>query len=254
MRNLDFDAQVEAWSRPPVDDVGYVSSEGLLTMSDDALLAMAARMRKARYGGWRNEGGLWRSYLGLDENGTDKVALDFGCGVGMESVELARAGFQVAVADIAIDNVRLATLMLRLHGFHPWSWYLVTGDPPYVAAHRAAYDMIVCSGVLHHIPWARQVMERFKTMLKPGGTVRLMVYSDLGWWHAVGTPPPEDVTADPGFETFVRAYDDVGDYADWYSESKLTEKFGDLFTVEDVAYIPPDDRYLLAVLRRRRLM
>ena len=59
---------VTAWSLPPVDDVGYLSSAEMLTWNDDHLHEVIERMRQTRYTGWRNHDGLWRRYMALDEN------------------------------------------------------------------------------------------------------------------------------------------------------------------------------------------
>ena len=61
-----FESQREAWSNPPVDDVGYISSESLMKLDDDELLEMIQTMETTRYSGWRNEGNMWREVLGLD--------------------------------------------------------------------------------------------------------------------------------------------------------------------------------------------
>ena len=78
-----------------------------------------------------------------------------------------------------------------------------------------------------------------------------MVYSDVGWWIATDTEPPDDVTTDPSFARFVRFFDSVGDYADWYNLDRLVDRFGDLFDVVRCQYLMPDHRYLGAVLRRK---
>lgn len=256
--------QVEAWSAPPVDDVGYIPSAELLTLSDEDLLDVARRMRAVRYhtGGYRNFGGLWRDLMGLDSL-AGKHILDFGCGTGMEACELAKRN-HVSIADISRANIDLAARMLVLHGFRPQWQILVTMEPPYIsvpppqlgviepysAIPPQDFDVFYCSGVLHHIPWARQIMERAHALLRPGGQARLMLYSDQGWRIATGTEPPADVTTDPSFERFVRHFDAVGEYADWYDQDRLEQRFGDLFTVERCEYMTPDRRFIGAVLRR----
>lgn len=246
----DFESQRVAWSAPPVDDIGYVPSTQLMGYPDDQLRATIDRMRETRYTGWRNHGGLWRDVFGLDST-TGKYVLDFGCGVGMEAAEYARApGNRVDLADISRDNLRLAARVVRMYSERVPIEYTVIGEPPYFEVARL-YDVFHCSGVLHHIPHARGIMERAWDVLRPGGEVRLMVYSDRGWRAYTGTEPPEDVTVHPAFHTFVRTFDAVGEYADWYDREKIERLFGDLFEVTRFEYLTPNDRYLGAVLRRR---
>lgn len=245
-----WNAHVAAWSQPPVDDVGYVSSAEMRGWSDRRLRTTIDQMRRARYQGWRNHGNRWRDVMGLDTL-TDRDVLDFGCGVGVEALELARAGNRVALADLSDDNGWLAARVLTLYDELPTDVLLVTDRPPYVDGEPATYDVFYANGVLHHCRWPRAIMRRAHELLRPGGEARLMLYSDVGWRVATGTEPPDDAEAHPAFDRFVRFFDAVGTYADWYDRDRLTDWFGDLFDVERCEYLTPDDRYLGAVLRRR---
>ena len=241
--------QAEAWSRPPVDDVGYVSSAELLQRSDSDLSAIVAQMTRTRYTGWRNHNGLWRDLMGLDElEGLD--VLDFGCGTGVESAQLA-ARNRVQLADIAPSNLALASRVLRLSGHEPAAVWDVTGTRPFLDAPDESIDVFFCSGVLHHIPWPAEIMGRAHQMLRPGGQVRLMLYSDNAWRWKPGGEPPEDVSAHPDGPAFARAWDQVGEYADWYDRDRIEARFGDLFEIERCEYMCPRSEYLGAVLRRR---
>jgi SAM-dependent methyltransferase len=208
-------------------------------------------MREVRYRGERNGGGRWRAVLGLDDHAG--VVLDFGCGNGIESLELALAGNKVSIADICEENLDLAERIFQLHGLQPMSRHLVLMDTPYLrdGSWPWGFDRVHMSGVLHHIPWARAVMERVHDLLVPHGDVRLLLYSDTGWRVATGTEPPDDVTRHPEAARFVRFFDDVGTYADWYSAARLEQRFGDLFALSRCEYLMPDNRFLGAVLRRR---
>ena len=42
------------------------------------------------------------------------------------------------------------------------------------------YDVIICQGVLHHIPEYKKALEIIKTLLKPGGILLLGLYHPLG--------------------------------------------------------------------------
>lgn len=251
--------QRQAWSSPPVDDVGYIPSAELLTKPDSELRVLVERMRHTRYTGWRNHGGLWRDLMGLDQPGGRDV-LDFGCGVGVEALELALAGNRVSLADISADNLHLAARVLQLYGERiprqaGISIHLAWDEPPYIEAEPGSLDVFHCNGVLHHIPWARQIMERAHAILRTDGVVRLMLYSDKGWRQATGgsEPPDGDVRDHPQFEQFVRYFDLVGEYADWYNQARLEQRFGDLFTVERCEYLTPTGQYLAAVLRKKEV-
>lgn len=42
------------------------------------------------------------------------------------------------------------------------------------------YDVIICCGVLHHIPDYKQALDKLKSLLKPGGKLILAVYNPFG--------------------------------------------------------------------------
>jgi len=245
-----FEDQVRAWSNPPVDDVGYIASEHMLQWTDAQLIQVVNQMNFTRYSltSWRNWNNGWREGLRLDEM-RGLTVLDYGCGVGMESLEIASQGNYVIMADISAANLALATRIMSLFGQEHWTTMQIGPEFPFLP--NVYVDVIHCSGVLHHIPYADQVMRRFAGLLQPGGEVHLMLYSDRGWRHFIGTEPPEDVTTDPNFGNFVLTFDQVGSYADWYDEAKVARLAGDDFDLTEFRYITVDDRYCTAVLTKR---
>jgi len=245
-----FDSQRRAWSRPPVDDVGYISSSELLKLSNVGLRDMIANLERVRYRGWRNHDNLWREVLGLDDTRGLRV-LDYGCGVGVVALQYARNDNRVWLADIVLNNLRLARRVLEVHGYWPEGELVISGEPPFTAMNPGTVNVIHCVGVLHHIPEPRPVVDAMHRWLAPDGELRLMLYSDNGWRIMTGTEPPDDVTNHPEREKFVRGFDSVGDWADWYDEPKVTRLFGDLFVVDRFRYLTPDWRYIALVLRRK---
>lgn len=225
------------WASPPVDDVGYISSARLLELRDEDLMDLVVNFERARYGGWRNWNGNWRRVLKMDET-RGKMVLDWGCGVGIEALQYARAGNAVSPADIVPENVHLAQRVLNLFGFS-------------VLGYQPKYDVIHCAGVLHHVPNPLDVMDDFCHRLYADGEVRLMLYSDWAWRIATGEEPPEDAASHPLFETYVRRWDAVGSYADWYDEEKLERMFGQWFTLENFEYLTQDMAYCGAVMVKR---
>lgn len=241
--------QVAAWSHPPIDDDGYCSSVDLAALPDDVLRGFIDKMRRARYGGWRNAGGVWRTGLGLDEL-TDLDVLDYGCGFGLEAAELSRAN-RVTIADISPDNLVLALRVIRLCGGDPVGALLISEHYPFVAAPDASFDEIHCVGVLHHSREPIAVLRRFAELLRPGGQVRALLYGP-GMWRQVireDAEPPEDPSTHPRFAAYVRHCDLVGDYADWYSPERLAARAAGLLDVEAARYYD-GDRFLIATLRR----
>lgn len=242
-----------AWRMLPVDDVDYVSASYLLGLPDDELRGVVEKMRITRFTGWRNHRGLWRSVLGLDRT-SGATVLDYGCGVGVEALDLALSGNVVDVADVNPESTELAQRVVKLFstGFPPLR-FDISGEWPFVTADPGSYDVFHCSGVLHHSRTPVDVMRRAWELLRPGGHARLMLYSDVGWWNATETcPPPRDeLETHPRFGDFVRYFDQVGDYAEWYDLEKIVMMFGRWFTVDRFAYLTPWRNYLAVDLARR---
>lgn len=251
-----LEAQRDSWSQPPIDGVGYISSTEMLKKSDEELRQIVVKFEKERYGvdGWRNHQNKWREKLGLDDT-RGKVVLDFGCGTGIESLQLARAGNIVYAADIAPDNARLASRLAAAHGLSvrpvelslDFPYWLDEQVPPPV-------DVVHCIGSIHHIPHARLILRRAAGALAPDGEIRMMLYSDVGWKISTGEPVPpveEDVETNPAFRKFTGVFDYVGAYADWYSAEKLRHRFGEFLELVRFDYICSDDAFCVAVMKRR---
>ena len=246
-----FAERREQWSNPPVDDVGYLPSADLLKLPDERLMLIVAQAERARYGGWRNYQNRWRKTLCMNTT-HDKLVLDYGCGIGIEALQYARAGNDVVLADISRSNLRLAERVLRLHGFKASSFLIVESARVELASvFFGQFDVIHCAGVLHHIPEPEPVVKEMAAALTDDGELRLMVYSYEAWRIACGTEPPEYVEDDPGFERYWTRWDSVGGYADWYDAARLERRFGEWFELIDCQYLTEHGEYLGAVLRKR---
>jgi SAM-dependent methyltransferase len=247
----DFEAQRREWLRVPLDGVGYVSTSEMASWTDDDLRDTVQLLERTRYGtdGWRNHRNRWRECLGLDSTHGKRV-LDFGCGIGVESLQFAKSGNDAVVADINAASAATAKRVLSLWGY-PAEAVVITGAYPFVEC--APVDTFYCNGVLHHLPYAREVLLRAVELLRPGGDIRLMLYSDRLWVRSTGTLPAVDTPVEehPKFQDFHCALDAVGGYADWYNCKKIEHRFGGFLAVEHCEYITADDAFLVAVLRPR---
>lgn len=245
-----FAQRRKQWSSPPVDDVGYLASKDLLTWHDEALLELVVDMEHARYSGWRNWNGNWRRVLGLDKT-EDKDVLDYGCGVGVEALQYAKTGNRVSAADISTDNIALTERVLDLYGHPATSSYLILSKPPFIVS-PGLFDVIHCSGVLHHIPEPLPVVEHMHSWLRTRGELRLMLYSDEAWRIATKTEPPDGNVFDyVEFDQFWQHWDAVGGYADWYDREKLENRFGKWFEVKHCEPLTKEGAYIGAVLVKR---
>lgn len=242
----NFTEQQQEWSRPPVDDYGYVPADEMFQMPDAQLRHLILQAGRVRYSGWRNHRNLWRDRLGLDTTSGKRI-LDFGCGIGLEALQFAPRN-EVIVADIVPESVLLAERVARIFGYEVKTAQIAELAP---FMEIEPVDIFYCNGVLHHIPYAEEVL-RWAAGISH--EIRLMLYSDRGWAKYVGSPVPPstlDVRDHPDFEKFVRAFDQVGTYADWYSAEKLVHRFGSFLHLKTFDYITNDDRYCVAIMEPR---
>jgi SAM-dependent methyltransferase len=247
-----FAARRKAWSSPPVDDIGYLPAADLLDMDDDQFIKVIDQAVTNRYSGWRNHRDNWTRILTRWDTTEGQRILDYGCGIGLEALILAKRN-DVFLADISEGNLFVAQRALTLKGHEPAGSFLIADKPPFMQPAPQNLDVILCLGVLHHIPKPEPVVHAMHGWIREGGELRLMVYSDEAWRLSTGRPPPlrGKVEDDPDFELFWQTWDAVGGYADWYSRFKLEDWFGEWFTVTQCEPLTVGGEYLGAVLVKK---
>lgn len=102
-----------------------------------------------------------------------KSVLDFGCGSGVISCELARRGYNITGVDAApgmVQSARDNASKLGISGIE----FRVT-DPVGSELPDAYYDAVICSSVLEYVAEERQLVENLIRTIKPGGTLLISV-------------------------------------------------------------------------------
>jgi 2-polyprenyl-6-hydroxyphenyl methylase / 3-demethylubiquinone-9 3-methyltransferase len=93
--------------------------------------------------------------------------LDVGCGGGILSEALAKAGAQVTGIDLSNDSIEAAKHHARQQGLNI--------DYQYISAEELAqkqagsFDVVTCMEMLEHVPEPQKVMAACAQALKPGG-------------------------------------------------------------------------------------
>jgi ubiquinone/menaquinone biosynthesis C-methylase UbiE len=111
-----------------------------------------------------------------------KKVLEIGCGIGTDTINFARNGAEVTVVELSDESIKVARqradvfdLADRIHFHNGNAEELSTFLP--VEEH----DLVYSFGVIHHSPHPERILEEVRRYLKPGGTVKLMVYNQLSW-------------------------------------------------------------------------
>ncbi|UNK57609.1 bifunctional 2-polyprenyl-6-hydroxyphenol methylase/3-demethylubiquinol 3-O-methyltransferase UbiG [Pseudoxanthomonas daejeonensis] len=97
--------------------------------------------------------------------------LDVGCGGGLLSEALARAGAQVTALDLAPELVKVARLHTLESGVQVD--YQVKAVEVLAAERPGSFDAITCMEMLEHVPDPASIIAACATLLRPGGRLFL---------------------------------------------------------------------------------
>ena len=100
----------------------------------------------------------------------DKQVLDVGCGGGILSDAMARAGAHVTGIDLATKSLKVAQLH-ALETQTPNVSYREVSAEALAAEKPASFDVVTCMEMLEHVPDPASVVRACATLVKPGGWV-----------------------------------------------------------------------------------
>jgi 2-polyprenyl-6-hydroxyphenyl methylase / 3-demethylubiquinone-9 3-methyltransferase len=98
-----------------------------------------------------------------------KRILDVGCGGGLLSEAMAKAGATVTGIDLGPATVEVAELHALESGASVR--YLRESAEQHAIANAGAYDLVTCMEMLEHVPEPQSVMHALHTLVKPDGDV-----------------------------------------------------------------------------------
>jgi 2-polyprenyl-6-hydroxyphenyl methylase/3-demethylubiquinone-9 3-methyltransferase len=112
----------------------------------------------------------WRlEYLERRAGLAGKQALDVGCGGGILSESMARAGARVLGIDLSQAVLDVAELH-ALEGKVPALYRAVAAEE--LAQERpAAFDLVTCMEMLEHVPDPAAIVKALAALVKPGGDI-----------------------------------------------------------------------------------
>lgn len=105
----------------------------------------------------------------------DARIVEVGCGTGQMSLFLARAHRHVIGADLTRASLRLATEAASRFGIS--NAHFIETDLAKSGLRAEAFDVVYCSGVLHHTPDPRLSFAQVARLAKPGGVIVLGLYN-----------------------------------------------------------------------------
>lgn len=103
--------------------------------------------------------------------GTD--VLEAGCGIATDGIRFVRANARYTGIDFSPTALALARRRLDLEG---GAARFVHGSVDRLPFADASFDLVYSNGVIHHVPETGRAIREFHRVLRPGGTVIVMVY------------------------------------------------------------------------------
>jgi 2-polyprenyl-3-methyl-5-hydroxy-6-metoxy-1,4-benzoquinol methylase len=111
-----------------------------------------------------------------------KRVLEIGCGIGTDTINFARQGASVTAVELSERSLEIARRRAEVFGMTDRIRF-VQGNAEELTrlVPVEAYDLVYSFGVIHHTPHPARVVEQLRAYLRPGGTLKLMVYHRRSW-------------------------------------------------------------------------
>ncbi|MDA7945980.1 MAG: class I SAM-dependent methyltransferase [Hyphomicrobiaceae bacterium] len=142
-------------------------------------------------------------------------AVDVGCGLGDNAVELAKAGFDVTAFDISETAIRWAAQRFPDYRID-WRTFDLTEPPEDL---EAAFDLVNETYTLQILqpPYRDLAIRALPHFVKPGGTVLIVGRGRLA--HEPVNPPPWPIVPEE-FNCLLDAGLELVSFADFYTDRK----------------------------------
>jgi 2-polyprenyl-3-methyl-5-hydroxy-6-metoxy-1,4-benzoquinol methylase len=105
--------------------------------------------------------------------------LEIGCGMGLHTELMARAGANVTAVDLSPTSVEATTRRLALKGL---PGRVVEGDAESLPFPDKHFDFVWSWGVIHHSSRTGRVVREIARVSRPGAECRVMVYNRNSSW------------------------------------------------------------------------
>ena len=112
--------------------------------------------------------------------------LEIGCGVGIDSLQFARAGADLTAIDLTPNALKLAQQNLEIHGYHA---KFINANAELLDFPDNHFDVVYSHGVLHHTNTPQKAIAEVLRVLKPGGEAVIMLYKKYSWMHLLTKLP-----------------------------------------------------------------
>lgn len=111
-----------------------------------------------------------------------KKVLEIGCGLGVCSINFAKAGAKVTAIDLSQKSIDIAKQNAEAAGVQD-NIQFFQGNAEKLSEWlpEEKYDIVFSFGVIHHSPHPEKIIQEVKKFLKPKGIFKVMVYHRYSW-------------------------------------------------------------------------
>lgn len=116
------------------------------------------------------------------ERWRDKKVLEVGCGIGTDTINFARHGAAVTVAELSEESMKIAKQRAEVFGVSDSvEFYSGNAEELTEFVPPDGYDLIYSFGVIHHSPHPERILSQVRRYARPGSTLKVMVYNRRSW-------------------------------------------------------------------------
>jgi ubiquinone/menaquinone biosynthesis C-methylase UbiE len=138
---------------------------------------------------WRNSQYYGYSQL-MPTNPRDNLSiLDFGCGPGNDLVGfgIMSKPRRLVGVDVSSSSLAEAEERLALHEIQA-ELVRIAVEQKNLPFEDGSFDLVHCSGVLHHMESPEAALRELRRVLRPGGRAQIMVYNRKSLWFHLYVP------------------------------------------------------------------
>jgi len=122
---------------------------------------------------------FWSRYL------YNQQVLEIGCGLGTDALEWAKTKAVVTAVDLTTTAITQTIKRFATYPFWDVTAKVADAEMLYFASNT--FDIVYSWGVLHHTPDTQKAISEACRVLKPGGTLYLMLYHRRSIDYIIGT-------------------------------------------------------------------
>jgi len=106
-----------------------------------------------------------------------KRVLEIGCGIGTDSINFVRSGADLVVIELSDESLKIVKKRFDLFGLKAKLYNGDAEDLATILQQEEKFDLVYSFGVIHHSPHPEKILHEIMKIIKPGGELRMMLYS-----------------------------------------------------------------------------